>query len=283
MLTGHTTITKGSAFIDGFNVATSLGAVYKRLGVCPQFDCVWTDLTVREHFLFYARLKGIEGKKIVPSVQGTAEKVSLDGDSFGSAASGLSGGQRRRLSCGIALLGSPPVVFLDEPTTGLDPSSRREVWRIVQSERSGGRAIVLTTHSMEECEALCSRIAIMAKGQLATVGSSLVLRKKFGEGYRLVATLVQNSRDFPTLEVASSAFNSFVHQELTRYAKLVSRIGTTATYVIPKSSGLDIATLFMKLQEGCQQQNAMIGISDYGISQATLEEVFIRVVEAAEL
>jgi hypothetical protein len=110
-----------------------------------------------------------------------------------------------------------------------------------------------------------------------------VLRKKFGEGYRLVATLVQNSRDFPTLEVASSAFNSFVHQELTRYAKLVSRIGTTATYVIPKSSGLDIATLFMKLQEGCQQQNAMIGISDYGISQATLEEVFIRVVEAAEL
>jgi len=98
--------------------------VWRQLGVCPQFDCVWPDLTVRHTLEFYAAVKGVAGDRIRGAVQRSAEKVGLDGDSFSMAAGKLSGGQRRRLSIAISLLGDPDVIFLDEPTTGLDPENR---------------------------------------------------------------------------------------------------------------------------------------------------------------
>ena len=96
----------------------------------------------------------------------------------------LSGGLRRRLSLAIALIGSPPVVFLDEPTTGLDPETKRNIWGLIDKFKRG-RCVVLTTHSMDEADALCSRIGIMSHGRLRCIGENLHLKNVYGSGYKV--------------------------------------------------------------------------------------------------
>src|SRR5205823_4564098 len=122
--------------------------------ICPQHNILWDDLTVLEHCLFYARVKGIPTKIELEAAKKALKQVSLE--PFEDRLSkGLSGGEKRRLSIAISLIGNPAVVFLDEPTTGLDPEVRRLIWNIV-NEAKKGRTIVLTTHSMEEAEVLCN-------------------------------------------------------------------------------------------------------------------------------
>lgn len=100
-----------------------------------------------------------------------------------------SGGNKRKLSTAIALVGDPPIVFLDEPTTGMDPGSRRFLWSTLTSVMKSGRSIVLTSHSMEECEALCTRLAIMVNGQFKCIGSPQHIKSRFGEGYIVTAAV----------------------------------------------------------------------------------------------
>ena len=125
------------------------------IGVCPQHDILWDDLTVGEHLLFYARLKGVPSSQERAKVIESLERVRLV-PFENRLTRGLSGGEKRRLSIAIALVGDPTVVFLDEPTTGLDPEVRRLIWNII-SEAKVGRTIILTTHSMEEAEVLCQK------------------------------------------------------------------------------------------------------------------------------
>ena len=133
MLTGALMRSAGLATVGGFDTETEMDLVYRTLGVCPQFDTIWDDLTVAEHLLFYCHLRGLYGQAARVRVQQTAEKVNLDGDSFNMRAAELSGGMQRRLSLGIALCGEPSVVLLDEPSTGLDPDTRRYVGVVVPS------------------------------------------------------------------------------------------------------------------------------------------------------
>lgn len=148
MLTGLTPVSDGTATIEGFDIALQMGLVHRVIGVCPQFDKVWGDLTVRQHLVFYALLKGVPRSRTDVTARQLAEKVELAGDAFNKPASALSGGMKRRLSIAIALTGAPPVVFFDEPTTGLDPETRRHIWGIVKAQQANGRCIVITTHSM---------------------------------------------------------------------------------------------------------------------------------------
>jgi len=136
--------------------------------VCPQHDILWDDLTIEEHLLFYARIKGIPPEKEQEAVQKAMDTVSLT-KYKNSLSKNLSGGEKRRLSIAIALIGDGKVVFLDEPTTGLDPEVRRLIWDIINNAKSG-RTIILTTHSMEEAEVLCQKIGIMARGTLRCLG-----------------------------------------------------------------------------------------------------------------
>lgn len=164
---------------------------------------VWPELTVREHLMLYARLKGILGPQRKAAANLAATKVQLDGDGFGLKAKELSGGMRRRLSIAAALVGEPKILILDEPTTGLDPDTRRQIWGIIQREKRPDRTIIITTHSsktdvlcfcfcnrtlktrsrcfcfdalrpVEEADTLCSRIGIMVQGKLRALGSQQV-------------------------------------------------------------------------------------------------------------
>lgn len=182
-MTGLYQPTSGTAYVAGYDINTQMQEVYKKIGVCPQHDVLWDDLTVEEHLLFYARLRGITSKNESQTVLKAIEDVNLM--KFKNRLSkGLSGGEKRRLSIAIALLGDVPVAFLDEPTTGLDPEVRRTIWNIIQTAKSG-KTIILTTHSMEEADLLSSRIGIMAKGVLRCVGTPLHLKRRYGRGFKL--------------------------------------------------------------------------------------------------
>jgi energy-coupling factor transporter ATP-binding protein EcfA2 len=250
---------------------------------------------------------GVGGAHLRAIVQQVAEQVELDGDPFRQAAAALSGGMRRRLSIGIALIGNPRIVFLDEPTTGLDVDTRRHIHRIIASLNApaapgggggGGpgaappRAVVITTHSMEEADALCSRIAIMARGQLRAVGTQLRLKSLYGDALRLAVTLAvpPGAASAPGgaayVDAVAAATTDFLARRIHPAVRLVSRVGAAVTYLLPRV-GVDVAAVFAALEAekvggGGAAPGAPPLIAEYGLSQATLEDVFVRVVEAAE-
>jgi ABC-type Na+ transport system ATPase subunit NatA len=157
ILTGMIKSDSGDAWIGGSSVNTELPNVYKSIGVCPQFDVFWDELTIEEHLIFYLRLKGIEpGESEMMRVDQVCSDVELLQDKR-KKAKHLSGGMKRRLSLAVALIGEPDVIFLDEPTTGLDPLNREAFWKIIQNIKNR-TSVILTTHLMQEADYLCDHI-----------------------------------------------------------------------------------------------------------------------------
>uniref|UniRef100_A0A3B5BFF2 ABC transporter domain-containing protein n=1 Tax=Stegastes partitus TaxID=144197 RepID=A0A3B5BFF2_9TELE len=153
-----------------------MALIRRSLGLCPQHDVLFDNLTVREHLLFYAQ---VSHYKIPDEVDRIIRILNLE-DKRQARSKTLSGGMKRKLSIGIALIGDSKVVMLDEPTSGMDPSARRATWDLLQGEKRG-RTILLTTHFMDEADLLGDRIAIMAGGELQCCGSPLFLKNKYGE------------------------------------------------------------------------------------------------------
>jgi ABC-type multidrug transport system ATPase subunit len=181
MLTGLLTPTGGDATILGHSIIDSMDQIRENMGVCPQHDVLWPQLTAREHLELYAGFKRLYGDDMLKDVAERLEDVALTA-AADTPCGNYSGGMKRRLSVSIALIGDPKIVFLDEPTTGMDPVSRRQVWNLIERVKRG-RVTLLTTHSMEEADVLGDRITIMKGGRLAALGSSMQLKRKFGTGY----------------------------------------------------------------------------------------------------
>lgn len=191
MLTGDTNISLGNVYVQGRDLQKDINEIYKRIGYCPQFDAVLENLSGRELLKIFCLLRGIRRKNI----KSLSEDLAM---SFGflkhldKKTKAYSGGNKRKLSAAIAVLGSPAVVYMDEPTTGMDPAARRQLWNIVCRIRDSGTSIVLTSHSMEECEALCTRLAIMVNGELMCMGSTQQLKNKFSKGFILKIKMLPN-------------------------------------------------------------------------------------------
>ena len=177
----------------------TLSEVQKLMGVCPQHDVLFDSLTAWETVQLYATIKGVrvlghkgQSADATPANEKALLEEYLDHllddvylkDKKHERVQTYSGGMKRKLSVALAFLGDPKVVLLDEPTTGMDVFTRKQVWQLMQDSKAG-RAILLTTHSMEEADALGDRIAILSHGKLQTLGSSLFLKNRFGLGYRL--------------------------------------------------------------------------------------------------
>ncbi|KAI9788547.1 MAG: hypothetical protein M1835_002205, partial [Candelina submexicana] len=169
----------GEIYVENIPISKRRAAARAHLGVCPQFDAM-DQMTVVEHLRFYARVRGVEA--VEHNVQEVIKAVGLQAYSSRMAAK-LSGGNKRKLSLGIALMGNPSVLLLDEPSSGMDAAAKRVMWRTLASVVTG-RSIVLTTHSMEEADALADRAGIMAKRMLA-LGTSDHLRRKHGDAYHV--------------------------------------------------------------------------------------------------
>ncbi|XP_066061896.1 phospholipid-transporting ATPase ABCA7 isoform X2 [Chamaea fasciata] len=260
MLTGDTEVTLGEAWLKGHSVLTDLQSVHQHMGYCPQFDAITDLLTGREHLEFYSRLRGVPEEETPRVAQWGITALGL-GPHADRPAGKYSGGNKRKLSTAIALLGCPPVVFLDEPTTGMDPQARRFLWERILGVIRDGRSVVLTSHSMEECEALCTRMAIMVNGRFRCLGSVQHLKNRFGDGYTVVVraggpgpaavqTLLQ--QHFPGIVLREQ------HGGLLQY-HLPARVTSLAT----------VFSLLAANRGPCH-------IEDYSVSQTTLDQVFVN-------
>jgi ABC-type multidrug transport system ATPase subunit len=223
---------------------------------------------------------------------------------------------RRRLSIAMSVVGNPPIIFMDEPTTGLDPDNKNHVWSIIQSLKSPSRLILMTTHSMEEAEALCSRIGIMARGELQCIGTSSHLKKKYGKGYTLTINLLKYSpppppphhghgqgqgvvidKNSPEYLEAEAQYERHTDQQLVQYVigqlssgqgKLISSINRTKKFLIPKviqgphgqGQGSERVMHISEIFKEMETHRNELQIREWGLSMSTLEDVFISAVKS---
>lgn len=169
---------------------------------------------------------------------------------------------KRKLSIGIALCGDSKIVMCDEPTSGMDPAARRALWDVLMQEKKG-RTILLTTHFMDEADVLGDRIAIMADGDLKTVGSSFFLKKKFGVGYRLVC--VKAPRCDPNQ--ITNLLSNYIPE-----ISIETNVGSELTYVLKEEYVRDFKTIFKEFENKSDE----LKIDSFGVSLTTMEEVFLK-------
>lgn len=191
ILSGEIQPTTGFAEVNGMSVAKEMKKIRSLIGYCPQFDALLEKMTAKEHLEMYAAIKGIPKNLRKKMIDDTIRNLNLT--KYRDVPAGTySGGNKRKLSVAIALLGNPPVVFLDEPSSGMDPEARRFMWSVVSniSSKMKTSSVILTTHSMEEAEALSTKLAIMVEGNIECIGSVQGLKNKYGKGFEIDSKFV---------------------------------------------------------------------------------------------
>lgn len=268
MLTGDIPVTFGNAFVRYHDLKHSRADYQSQIGYCPQFDALLDRLNSYETLSLFGRLRGIPENRLGDEVNRMVEKVDLQNHAKRKAKN-YSGGNRRKLSLAVALIGSPPIILLDEPSSGVDPVARRKMWVALSDLQSkSGSAFILSSHSMDECEALCDRIAIMANGQFRCIGSTQYLRTKFGQGFSIVIKLkpdlvAQNANYLAQVQ-------SFVESAFPQ-ASIKDIHQTLLYYHVPSSDQLTWAVLFRTMEEGKEK----LKLEDYQVSDTTLEQIFL--------
>ncbi len=172
---------KGNILINGQSISTSFETCRNLIGYCPQVDAIFEDMTVKENLEFYASIKGVPDNVKDSIVSSIIKEMNLE--EFVHKLSGrLSGGNKRKLSVSIAMIGNPPIILLDEPSAGMDPEARRFMWAVIHkiTKVKKKSSVILTTHSMEEAETLCQKLAIMVRGQFKCFGSSSLIKQNYG-------------------------------------------------------------------------------------------------------
>ncbi|KAK4843669.1 hypothetical protein QYF36_011306 [Acer negundo] len=264
---GLTKPTSGTAFVQGMDIKTDMDRIYTSMGVCPQHDLLWETLTGREHLLFYGRLKNLKGSALTQAVEESLKDVNLfNGGVADKQAGKYSGGMKRRLSVAISLIGDPKVVYMDEPSTGLDPASRNSLWNVVKRAKQG-RAIILTTHSMEEAEVLCDRLGIFVDGGLQCIGNPKELKARYGGSYVFTMTTSVDHEE----EVENMV------RHLSPNANKIYQISRTQKFELPKHE-VRIADVFRAVANAKRK----FVVFAWGLADTTLEDVFIKVAREAQ-
>ncbi|XP_061279371.1 phospholipid-transporting ATPase ABCA7 isoform X4 [Bos javanicus] len=260
MVTGDTLPSGGEAILEGHSVAQEPAAAHRRMGYCPQSDAIFELLTGREHLELYARLRGVPEAQVAQTASYGLARLGLS-QYADQPAGTYSGGNKRKLATAVALVGDPALVFLDEPTTGMDPGARRFLWNSLLAVVQEGRSVVLTSHSMEECEALCTRLAIMVNGRFRCLGSAQHLKGRFGAGHTLTLR-VPLSRSKLAADFVAQAFPG---------AELREAHGGRLRFQLLPGGRCTLALVFGLLAA----HGAEHGVEDFSVSQTTLEEVFL--------
>ncbi|KAL6541368.1 ATP-binding cassette sub- A member 2 [Orobanche hederae] len=281
-LTGITPVTGGDALVYGYSIRNSTGMsnIRRMIGVCPQFDILWDALSGQEHLYLFASIKGLAPALIESVSHKLLAEVRLTDDAKVRSCS-YSGGMKRRLSVAIALIGEPKLLILDEPTTGMDPITRRHVWDVIENAKKG-RAIILTTHSMEEADILSDRIAIMAKGRLRCIGTSIRLKSRFGTGFIANISFSGDVSGPPDLgDISNTSQHTAVKEFFKSHLDVLPKEESKSflTFIIPHEKEKLLKIFFAELQN----REKEFGISDIQLGLTTLEEVFLNIAKKAEL
>jgi ABC-2 type transport system ATP-binding protein len=171
--------TSGSATVDGFDVVKHPDEVRRRIGLAGQYATVDENLTGLENLRMIGSLNHLEKSYLVSRAKELLEEFGLS-DAANRNVKTYSGGMRRRLDLGAALVASPPILFLDEPTTGLDPQSRQDLWTIIENLVEGGTTVLLTTQYLEEADRLCKQLVVLDRGSIIAEGTSQELKTRLG-------------------------------------------------------------------------------------------------------
>jgi len=266
LMSGLRTPSAGEVKILGMDVQTQVEACRRYIGYCPQFDPLIEQMTGRETLRMYAQLKSVPGHLVEQVVDSLLAKVGVLVHADKPCGT-YSGGNKRKLSLAVSLVGRPSVVFLDEPSTGMDPVARRQMWEVIDDVKRTS-SVVLTTHSMEECEALCSRIGIMVGGRFRCLGSGQHLKNKFGGGYHLELKT--------TGSVTSQAACDFIEDFAQGAVRREMHAGTVK-YHLPKQN-LTLSEMF----ETVEAKKDELQIEQYSISQFSLEQIFIALAKTQD-
>jgi ABC-2 type transport system ATP-binding protein len=240
----------GQAYILGMDINTHPKLVKRRIGVQLQSTSLLPDLTVYEQVHLFAKLYGFQRSD--EEIMALLDQVGLI-QKTAAYPDNLSGGQQQRLALALALINQPEIVFLDEPTTGLDPQSRRVMWDLIRSFRDQGKTIVLTTHYMEEAEVLCDRVGIIDYGQLVALDTPTALINRL-EGLSTITTSANLM--LPGIEELPGV-NNFKHD------------GTKLRFQTD-----DVAATLRALLDVAEQYQ--VSLNDLHIKQPNLEDVFLN-------
>jgi ABC-2 type transport system ATP-binding protein len=175
---------RGDVTIGGHSVRRKADAVRSQIGVCPQELALYVDLSALDNLVFFGRMTGMSGKEARDQAMARLELMGLSERAKGKVDK-FSGGMKRRVNLAVGLMGHPEMLFLDEPTVGVDPQSRNNIYETIEGLRDGGMTILYTTHYMEEADRLCDRVAIMDGGQIIALDTPYELRSRIGEPDRV--------------------------------------------------------------------------------------------------
>jgi ABC-2 type transport system ATP-binding protein len=257
MLCGISPITEGRAFVDGLDVSKDSDLVRQRIGYMSQKFSLYDDLTVRENLYFYGRVYGLKNHKLDQKVEETIERNGK-----------LSGGWRQRLALGCAMLHEPKILFLDEPTAGIDPVARRKLWDLLFELSGQGITFFVTTHYMDEAER-CSHLAYIYYGDLIADGTPDTLRElpeanppgthRFEIATSEVTTALRNARTLPYLRSATifgRSIHALVDESVTQeqLAEDLVRVGVKADEIRPLVA--DLEDVFVELTYRRQELEA---------------------------
>ncbi|GIQ89103.1 ABC transporter A, ABCA, partial [Kipferlia bialata] len=260
MMSGRIGASGGDISVAGVSVAQSRSGLHKLIGLCPQEDThLFPFFTVREHLTLYCTIKGVAPDRCAAEVDRVVKMVRLD-EYMNSKASTLSGGWKRRLCVAVAIVNAPSCLFLDEPSSGLDPMSRRDLWHCIRAISAEDTTVILTTHYMEEAEALSDRVSIMTDGNMRCLGTPQHLKHKYGREY--------------TMGVKSDADPAALLARVRHFCSGVTMrpvTGPIMHFLVPVQS--ETLGHFFR---GMLQLEAEDVVQDFSISQPSLETVFIR-------
>jgi len=258
MLTTRVTPTGGAAEVGGVDIIRQPALAKQVIGVVPQTNTLDRAMTVAENLHFHGRYFGMSGKQAKSLTDEMLTKVRLI-DRADSPVMALSGGMAQRLMVARAIMHRPQILFLDEPTAGLDPQSRIALWEIVEDLRGEGETILLTTHYMEEAEQLCNRVAIMDHGRILALDTPERLKQSTGAG-----TIVKITTDLGSAE------------HLGRH--LVDTVGEATEYKVVdgvlRLSATTSVGLLPRIVTGAEHIGVVV--SDLSVSEPSLETVFIN-------
>ena len=291
----------GETFYDGLPISKNKSTINSQLGICSQGNVLYKHFTVVDHYKLYAGIKGMKSEEQEEIDQWLREVGLYEKKNF--IVDELSGGQKRKLCIGLAFIGNPKYVFLDEPTTGLDPLSRRKIWSLLQ-EKKKDRVIFITTHYMDEADIIADRKLILNKGVIRCLGSSVYLKSHFHMKYSLEVEMAGDPKVMdgiikhyiPEAEYYNNKTNINDTQatDKNRNTEKVSddrnnSNDVTVIHVNPSSSGqspkyhcyiwklpISSSSVFPKFFDCLENEKVNGSIHDFSINAPILEELFVR-------
>ncbi|KAG7256530.1 hypothetical protein CRUP_015428, partial [Coryphaenoides rupestris] len=242
MLAGDTAPTAGQVLMGDYSTEfRPVESAPEQVGYCPQVNPLWPRVTLREHLEFYAAIKGLPGHTVPDIIKRVVNALELK-EHLDKLAKNLSAGLKRKLCFALSMLGNPQILLLDEPSAGMDPKSKHRIWRAIRAAfKDRQRGAVLTTHYMEEAEAVCDRVAIIVSGQLRCIGTVQHLKARYGRDYSLEVKLRE--------ELTGLQPVALLHEEILRIFPHAVRQESFTTLLVYKVPMEDVFMEFAKEQE----------------------------------